>query len=171
MANSLKDHLAVYLNDHLAGATAALQLLDHLQKHEDPALQQFTAELRQDIAEDRDELMRLLRSAGVAISSVRAGAGWIGGKAAELKLAIDDSTSGGLWTFELLEVLALGIEGKRALWAVLRSLSGAVPALRVADYERLAGRADYQRRAVEAKRLEWAATAFAAREPASHVKD
>lgn len=171
MASTANDHLAVYLNDHLAGATAALQLLDHLQKHADPALRQFTATLRQDIAEDRDELMRLLRSAGVAISSVRAGAGWIGGKAAELKLAFDDPTSGALWTFELLEVLAVGIEGKRALWTVLKSIADAVPALRVADYERLGGRADYQRRAVEARRLEWAAHAFAVRDRAGHISE
>ena len=164
-----KDHLAIYLNDHLAGATGALQLLDDLLNDDDPSLRRLITELRQAIAEDRDELMRLMRSAGIDMSPARAGGGWIASKAAELKLALDDSTNGALWIFELLEALALGIEGKRALWSVLKSVSDVVPVLRVADYERLAGRADYQRQVIEGKRLDWAATALAAKEPAGRV--
>jgi hypothetical protein len=157
--DTARPHLGVYLNDHLAGAAAALKILDALAAHDDAELTAFVQGLRQAIALDRDELARLMGDAGIAISHVRRAVGWIGEKAAELKLTLDDPADRGLRTFELLEVLALGIDGKRALWSVLRIVSTEVPSLR-ADYARLAHRADDQRAAVETRRLEWAAKAL-----------
>lgn len=158
--SAARDHLAIYLNDHLAGATAALKILDALATEEgDAELNGFVRGLRQAISLDRDELTRLMGATGIAISSVRRAAGWLGEKTTELKLTIDDPTNAGLGIFELFEALALGIDGKRALWSVLRIVSTDVPSLR-ADYARLSQRADEQRAAVETRRLEWAARAF-----------
>jgi len=55
------NQLAIYLNDHLAGATAAVELLGHLEAKTD-AIGPFAARLRQDIAADREELSALMRS-------------------------------------------------------------------------------------------------------------
>jgi hypothetical protein len=159
-----RSYLAIYLNDHLAGSDAALKMLDALAAHDDSELKGFATALRQAISLDREELLRLMGNADVAVSSVRRAVGWVGEKAAELKLRLEDPGDHGLKTFELLEVLALGIEGKRALWSVLRIVSTEVPSLR-ADYARLAQRADEQRAGVEARRLEWAAKAFTGAPP------
>ena len=158
-------HLGTYLNDHLAGAAAALEILDSLEKHQDPGLRRFAQGFRPPILEDRDELIRLMRESNISISSTRRAIGWIAEQAAELKLKVDDPADSGLRTFELLEMLALGIDGKRALWAVLRSIAEAVPSLRSADYRRLASRVDDQRATVEVRRIEWAFVAFTASAP------
>ena len=42
-------HIAIYLNDHLAGSVAALEILEQLEtEHTGTPLQQFLAELRAD---------------------------------------------------------------------------------------------------------------------------
>jgi hypothetical protein len=157
-------HLAVYLNDHLASAAAALSVLDLLEANDDDELRDFVVVLRQAISQDRDQLARLMAAAGVVVGNGRHPVGWTMDKAAESRLNAEDAAHGGLKTFELLEMLALGIDGKRALWSLLRIVSTDFPALR-ADYARLSQRADDQRAAVETRRLEWAAKAFSGSVP------
>ena len=54
------EHVATYLNDHLAGSVVALELLDHLEAtHSDSALRDFFRQLRADIDADRDDLQGL----------------------------------------------------------------------------------------------------------------
>jgi hypothetical protein len=158
--NTRDANLAIYLNDHLAGAVVALEILDGLLDHDDVELKRCAQELRSAIEEDRVELVRLMGAANIATSSVRRAIGWLGEKAVALKLTFDDPADGRLRTFELLETIALGIDGKRALWAVLRTISVNVPSLQAADYARLARRAEDQRGTVEAFRLQWAAITF-----------
>ncbi len=167
MTRAPSAHLAVYLNDHLAGGAAALEMVEALAHHQDASLVEFATILRSDVEQDRDELLRLMRGAGVETSRVRRAVGWLSEKTARLKLAVDDPVDGRLHTYEMLEALALGIEGKRALWAALQALSPLIPELRGGDYRRLMQRADDQRAAVELRRLGWAAVAFASppREP------
>jgi hypothetical protein len=77
--------------------------------------------------------------------------GWVGEKASQFKLQSDDS-SGGFGTFEALETLALGIQGKLALWQALpliREVDARVPS---EDFGRLAVRADEQYTSVENRR-------------------
>ena len=50
-------HIATYLKDHLAGGVAALELLEQLEEgHTGTPLERFFAELRADVAADRQEL-------------------------------------------------------------------------------------------------------------------
>ncbi|MBN9518814.1 hypothetical protein J0H58_09885 [bacterium] len=58
-------HLATYLNDHLAGSTAALELLEHLERTH-PDLAPSLAVLRRDIEDDRRELEALMTRVGAA---------------------------------------------------------------------------------------------------------
>ena len=161
--NTAGAHLAVYLNDHLSSAAAALNMLDVLEGHDDE-LRDFVVVLRQAISQDRDQLARLMASAGVDVDDRPRQEGWAMDKAAELRFNAEDAAHGGLKTFELLEMLALGLDGKRALWSLLRIVSTDIPSLR-ADYGRLCQRADDQRAAVETRRLEWAAKAFSGSTP------
>lgn len=149
--------LATYLNDHLAGSTAALELLEHLERTH-PDLAPFLAALRRDIADDRRELEALMARVGAAPGAARRAAAWVAEKVARLKLSVDDPSGGGLRLLESLEAVAIGIHGKGALWRALR----VVPAARGPDYDRLVARADEQRERVEAARLDAARAAFAA---------
>ena len=146
------NHLAIYLNDHLAGATAAVELLGHLEQKTN-AIGPFAARLRQDIVADRDELAALMRSVKIPVSTTRKAGGWLSEKLAELKVHFDDPSDGSLRLLEMLEAIAVGIEGKRALWTALTVAAEAAPELLILNYARLLGRVDEQRMQVEAQRL------------------
>jgi hypothetical protein len=157
------EHLSTYLNDHLAGATMALELLAHLERvHAGEPTQRFAAGLRAEIAEDKAELERLVESLGAGQSATRQVTAWLGEKIAQVKLRFDDVSGGSFRLFEALEALSLGIEGKRSLWSALREVAGRVPALQGVDYDRLEARAVDQRARVDARRLAEAAAALAA---------
>ena len=67
-------------------------------------------------------------------------------KLAQLKTRMDDPDAGLLGRLELIEALALGIDGKRALWAALQVAAEHEAVLRGVNYPRLIARADDQRR-------------------------
>jgi hypothetical protein len=152
-------HLAVYLNDHLAGATGAVELLGQLAT--DSGVGKAAHRLLADVTSDREELLNLMRRLEITESATRKAGGWLGEKLAELKVRIDDPSDGKLRVLELLEVIALGIEGKRALWTALTAASETSPELRALDYGRLLRRVDEQRYLVEGQRLAAAKSALA----------
>lgn len=154
-------HVATYLNDHLAGSVTALTLLTHLESaHAGTPWQRFFADLHADIAADRQELEALLARLQIAVSRPRQAMAWLAEKFAEVKLRLDDAVAGPLHLLEAVEALAVGIEGKRALWRALATAAECAPELRGIDYERLAQRADEQRQRVEVVRLEAARAAL-----------
>lgn len=156
------EHIATYLNDHLAGAAGALELLEHLETaYAGTQAGRLAAELRVDVEADRQTLESLMDRLQVARSRARKAAAWLGDKVAELKLRLDDPTGGSLRLFESLEALSLGIEGKRSLWRALATAAEEAPDLQVADYEGLIRRAEDQRSRVETARLEAARRALA----------
>ena len=159
MAN---DALATYLNDHLAGAVIALELLDHLVTDrsgmsEAPIL----TGLRTEILSDRDDLESLMASLGIGVSKPRQATAWITEKLGELKLRVDDPHDGALRRLEALETISLGIEGKRALAHSLAAIRDDSPALARFDAAELARRAGEQRDVVERLRLQTAREALA----------
>lgn len=158
------NHIATYLNDHLAGASAALELLEHLEEaHAGTDLGREVAGLRAEVAEDRQELEAIMGRLDVGESRTRKASAWLAEKAAQLKLRLDDPAGGALRLFESLEALSLGIEGKRSLWRALAAASEDDPELRVANYEALERRAEEQRLRVETMRLEAARRALVQR--------
>ena len=100
--------VTTYLNDHLAGSTAALQLLDHLvDTAERPDDKRFFVTLRAAVTEDRDTLQHVMRRVGGRESSLRHVGGWIAEKAVRLKLMYDDPASRTLAPLEGLSFLLL----------------------------------------------------------------
>lgn len=148
-------YLATYLNDHLAGSTAALELLEHLERGH-PDLAPFLKGLRHDIELDRAELEVLIARVGAKQSTPRQAAAWVAEKFARLKMAVDDLSGSRLRLLESLEAVAIGIHGKGSLWRALK----VVPAAAGPDYDRLIARADEQRGRIEAARLDAARRAF-----------
>ena len=61
------EHLTDYLNDHLAGAVGALELLDRLvETYDGKPLERFFRDLRDDIRQDHEQLKELIAKLGVA---------------------------------------------------------------------------------------------------------
>jgi hypothetical protein len=155
------EHIATYLNDHLAGSVVAVELMENLEEvYADTPVAEFITRLHADIEADRQELKDLMDRLQVSESTTRKASAWLTEKLTQLKLRLDDPTRGDLRLFESLEALSLGIEGKRCLWLGLSAAAEVSPRLRIADYERLKQRAEEQRERVERKRLEVAKAAL-----------
>ncbi len=159
MAN---EHLKTYLNDHLAGSVAAVELLERLSdEHDGTPLHPFFVELRAEVLADRQELITLMSSLQIDESKVRKVSAWLTEKFTEIKLRVDDPAHGALRLLQALEVLTLGIEGKKLLWRALAAAAEQTDSLRVLNYDRLQERAEEQQRNVEAVRLEAAKESLA----------
>jgi hypothetical protein len=153
--------LVSYLNDHLAGSVAAIELVEHLAEISKGTEQErFFVTLRGEIKNDQEVVKQLLRDLGGKESKARKAAAWLTEKVGEAKLNLDDSGTGQLRMLEALEALALGIQGKLGLWRALAVAVHRVPQLRQLDLPRLELRAREQHDRVEAQRLQVARSAF-----------
>lgn len=150
-----ENHIATYLNDHLAGSVVALELLEHLESdYSGRPLESFFKGLRAEIDADREKLESLMGQLNISESRARKASAWLTEKVTALKLRLDDPADGDLRLFESLEALSLGIEGKRSLWLALSAVAERSPQLRLLDYPELIRRAEAQRSRVEEKRIE-----------------
>jgi hypothetical protein len=149
----MSDPLATYLQDHLAGSHFALELLDSLHdQYEHEELGKFAFSLSIEIKKDQDLLIQVIENVGEKRSAVSEAAGWISEKISQLKLRRTDANKE-LGTFESLETLVVGIQGKMALWRALGQIRGVdvrVPAL---DFESLTVRAQSQFERADQERL------------------
>jgi hypothetical protein len=146
--------LHIYLNDHLAGSVMALELIEHLADVDTGSdARQFFGDLRGEIAADQEILKGLLERLGVSESPVRQAGAWLVEKFGRVKLRVDDMVAGKLRLLEGLEALALGIQGKLALWAALETVRDQIAELRSLDLPRLQQRAREQHSRVETRRL------------------
>lgn len=156
-----RDALASYLNDHLAGSVAGIELVEHLiDTAGDAPTRAFFDELRGELLDDQQALRRILEALDARESGLRKAGAWLTEKAGRLKLQLEGSTRGSLQELEALEALALGITGKLALWRALSAANG-IDALDGVDLEDLAQRAASQHARVEARRLQAARALFA----------
>jgi hypothetical protein len=153
--------LHIYLQDHLAGATFGLELVQRCRRNnEGTEFGEPLAELTVEIAEDRQTLRRIMRDVGADVSRTKVAAGWTLEKIRRLK------PNGGLFEYTPLarvvelESLAIGIAGKRAMWQALDDVASSEKGLGLHDFSRLAERADDQLSRVEVLRLDAAPTAF-----------
>ncbi|GAB2596505.1 hypothetical protein GCM10027168_31670 [Streptomyces capparidis] len=114
--------LGIYLNDHLAGATAGLELCRRAaQNHRGTAHGDALHDLATEIAQDRLSLLRVMETLGVPVRRYKVYGGWMAEKAARLKPNGRVLRRSGLSSVIELELLRLGIEGKAQLWRALLS--------------------------------------------------
>ena len=155
--------LGVYLNDHLAGSVAALELIRHsMEQNEGTALGAFLGSLRRDIEEDSQELEQIMASLGVERSTLKRATSWLAEKASRVKFDERLTRSAELSRVLELEAMSLGIEGKLSLWKSLKAISGDDPRLAARDFDRLMARAREQLDGLEVHRLEAVTQAFGA---------
>jgi len=145
--------LAIYLNDHLAGATAGVELARRARgSNEGTALGGFLTTLVTEIEEDRDTLQAVMASVGAGRDRLKVTGGWAGEKLGRLKLNGSLLGYSPLSRVVELEGLRLGVEGKACLWRMLRELAD--PRLSGFDFDALTARAERQRDELERHRLE-----------------
>ena len=158
-----EEALAVYLNDHLAGSVAGIELAAKLRdNNQGTELGRVMVALHHDISEDRDTLEALMRHLEVERHPVKEAAGWMLEKLSRLRL--NPALTGGAELTRLLETeaLSLGIEGKLAMWLALKEAAAGDPRLAGTHLDRLIERARGQRRTLEPHGLAAAVRSFSA---------
>ena len=151
----------VYLNDHLAGATAGADLARQAAERHDGELGEFFTQLSDEISADYNTLTSLMDQMGAHASGAKEVLAKAGSEITERKFSgesIDDPEFG---TFITLETLSIGVEGKLCMWTALKAIESEVPELADTDLDTLFERARSQRDRIEGKRLEWAPRALA----------
>jgi len=153
--------LAIYLNDHLAGATAGRELARRAAAHNrGSSYGEFLEQLAGEIEEDRESLLEVMRSTGVGRDRVKVIAGWGAEKLGRLKLNGRLLGYSPLSRVVELEALALGVHGKLALWRSLAELQAERPELAGTELAGLIERAELQLSRLEAQRRRAVAQAF-----------
>lgn len=141
----VRRELGIYLNDHLAGATAGTELARRLASSApDPQVRETVGRLAGEIAEDRAALLEVMRVLGFRIRRYKARAGWIAERAGRLKSNGHVLRRSPLSTLLELEMLRLGVEGKAAAWRTLREVAGAEDAVGPVALGELLARAERQ---------------------------
>jgi hypothetical protein len=153
--------LAIYLNDHLAGSTAGRELARRTaQSNRQTAYGPYLGELSREIDEDRDSLLRIMRSLDVRIDPAKVWLGWLAEKAGRLKFNGRLREYSPMSRVVELEALALGVSGKRAGWRTLSLVQTTLPALEAFDLDALQQRAEAQLTHLEEHRRSAVAEAF-----------
>ena len=146
--------LAIYLNDHLAGATAGTELARRVAASQGgtPA-GVILARLARELTQDRAELIEMMTALGVAIRHYKAGLAWLSEKAARLKLNGRMLARSPLSLLEEVELMRLGVEGKAAGWRTLRRLAERDQRLDSGQLDNLIERARSQSQTLEELRV------------------
>ena len=132
----MSEPLVTYVQDHLAGASHALDLLHWMSDaHKDDSLGTFARALHAEITEDRNVLVRIAQRIGAGSSA---------------RLARSN-----LWNS-----WCSGSTGSGALWQALAVTARSDTRLEGVDYARLVSRAEMQEARVDDKRLEIAGPAL-----------
>jgi hypothetical protein len=156
----MKDALHVYLNDHLAGATAGVDLVKSAAERHEGELGEFFEQLADEISGDYNTLTSLIDQLNAHGSGAKEALAKIGSEVSDAKFSgesVDDPEFG---TFLTLETLSIGVEGKLCMWKALKVVEDEYPELASFDIDKLSERAQAQRDRIEGKRLEVASSAL-----------
>ena len=150
----MSNDLAIYLKDHDAGSEAALQILDHLEEHHGAgAIGNMARTLRPQFHSERAQVHALLHSLNDSFSAPRRLFGWLSEKALQLKLMADDPDNGALRLLETVEMLGLGVHGKRGMWKALEANKESARVLETMSFAELIAQAEAQEALIETVRL------------------
>jgi hypothetical protein len=155
------DALTRYLQDHLAGSVAALQLMEALADHaRGLPLAQKIRGLHDEVAEEQETLKAILARLEGEESSLKQAAAWLTEKVHRARLTLAERTHPALARLEALESLALGLQGKLALYRALEDAAPHEPRLGGYPFAALQARTLIQHAMVEHERMAAARAAF-----------
>jgi hypothetical protein len=152
-----------YLNDHLAGAAAGIQLAERCRDRDpESELGHVLQTLLIEIRHDREVLERVIRVLGGSPNTIKRATALGAERMSSLRMSLPMIGPGSRKSARLeeIEVLSLGIEGKRLLWAALAQLSSADVRLSGFAFPDLKRRARSQRDRLERFRLRLATEAL-----------
>ncbi|MGH2975684.1 MAG: hypothetical protein ACRDLL_12560 [Solirubrobacterales bacterium] len=152
--------LPIYLNDHLAGATLGVELARRLRasNQDDPEFGPALAEVCAEIEADRETLKATMDQLGVGQSKLKPLVAVLGERLGRLKLNGRLRGYSPLSRLYELEMLQIGVVGKRALWRALEHAHASdLPSVELGA---LAERATGQLRRLEALHLKAAGQAL-----------
>lgn len=151
----MDQELARYLHDHLAGSSGALLLIQELaDNHEVPEARAFFSDLKRKVEADRALLEDLLEKIGKDRGTFFKVAGDVAARVGGIKLLWEGVEPGKLGMFEALEMLELGVQGKRLLWLALQEITAWFPEWQEYDFAGLELEAIEQRDGIEVWRIE-----------------
>jgi hypothetical protein len=152
--------LALYLNDHLAGAKVGVELARRLRasNEDDPEVGPELAALCAEIEADRETLKAIMERLDVSRGRLKPALALVGERLGRLKPNGQSRGYSPLSRLDELEMLQVGIAGKRRLWLALAHTRA--EQLEGFDLEALAERATAQLRRAEPLHLGAAARAL-----------
>lgn len=165
---SMNGFLGIYLNDQLALGVVWRELARRARDNNKgtdfgAALDRVAA----GIAEDVETFESIMRRLGVRTNRLKTSLAIVAERVGRLKPNGALRTFSPLSRFLELELLVMGIEGKKQLWGTLRDLAGLDSRLPDVDFDRLVERAERQRDDLEPFRRRAGTEAFAERRASS----
>jgi uncharacterized protein YfiM (DUF2279 family) len=158
-----RKRLSIYMNDHLAGSTAGLELAKRTRgANAGTEYGEPLERIAREIEEDRETLIGLMSSLGIKRDHPKVAAGWVAEKFGRLKPNGQITGYSPLSRLVELEGLAIGITGKRSLWDALLEAASEDDRLDAEELRRLSDRAEAQRQEVWQLRQRAAREALAA---------
>lgn len=155
--------LGIYMNDQLALGALWRELARRSQRNNNGTeLGDALTRVSTSIAEDVETFQRIMHRLGIRINPIKFGLAVAAERLGRLKLNGQMRTYSPLSRFEELDILAMGIEGKKLLWATLRDLAGLASRLPDIDFDELIERAERQRAGLEPFRARAGTDALAA---------
>ena len=156
-------YLRIYMQDHLAGSTAGLELARRTSgSNEGTEYGAPLARIADEIESDRRMLQGIMQDLGFGGDRLKNAGAWALEKAGRLKMNGELTSYSPLSRVVELEGLLTGITGKWGLWAALLEVAPHEPRLDADLLTRLRDRAEEQRATVEELREKAAREAFAA---------
>ena len=156
-------YIRIYLQDHLAGSTAGLELARRTRgANEGTEYGLPLAKIADEIDADRRMLQGIMDDLGFGGDRLKNAGAWVLEKAGRLKMNGELTGYSPLSRVVELEGLLTGITGKLGLWLALLQIAPSEPRLDADLVGRLRDRAEEQRATVEELREKAAREAFAA---------
>ena len=160
--------LSIYLNDHLAGSVAGLELAKRtLDNNRGTEYEAFLERIVTEISEDKVTLETMFDRFGMSKSPVKPGVAWVAEKVGRLKLNGAITGYSPLSRLLEFEALRLGIQGKLCLWHSLREAAPSELNVPAGELDELIRRAEGQIELVEEHRLQAARIALGAHNAAA----
>ena len=151
---AVNEFLSIYMNDQLAMGALWREIARRSQRNNNgTALGETLARVCAAIAEDVETFQKIMCRLDIPQNPLKIGLAISAERLGRLKLNGRIGSYSPLSRFVELDVLVMGIEGKKVLWGTLRDVAGLASRLPDVDFDDLIERAERQRAELEPFRV------------------